>query len=611
MENNKSFWTIGRKMAFILVGVVTVGFVVSLMMQSISTRTDSFEQAADANTRITKLLAIQLAGGLRFGQKDSVIAAYKSFSEDKSANLAMVETYNQKNETFTTFTSKIYQGVDFKPFIEANTEKLKERQTVTTTTGDHVIVLTPVLSGKKKRWVGTLAVAWSLDSLNAKLIKNLQIQIGLIVAVLIGVAILLLLTVSRIVTRPMTTLTAAMQSLAGGDNETVVPGLDRSDELGAMAANVEVFKQNAIERLNLEKQTEEQRHAAEAEKENLRQAEAQRRTEEAQREKEEQDRQREADEVNAQREREETEAESKRQKDDMVRQQEQAAAEAMRAENIKELTANFDSEVTNVLSIIENAIGGLSATSESLTGDAQGTSEKATAVAAAAEQASVNVQTVSAAAEELSASISEISHQVSQSSVIAASAVEEAEKTNETVTGLAEAANKIGEVVELINDIASQTNLLALNATIEAARAGEAGKGFAVVASEVGNLANQTARATEEIGAQIAGIQSATTSSVTAIQGITSTIKEIDQIATGIAAAVEEQGASTQEIARNVEQAAAGTQEVSANIVDVTTAAESTGGSAQNVQNSAVDLQRESQVLAQSVRTFLDRIQAA
>ena len=139
----------------------------------------------------------------------------------------------------------------------------------------------------------------------------------------------------------------------------------------------------------------------------------------------------------------------------------------------------------------------------------------------------------------------------------------------------------------------------------------EAGKGFAVVASEVGNLANQTARATEEIGAQIAGIQSATASSVTAIQGITSTIKEIDQIATGIAAAVEEQGASTQEIARNVEQAAAGTQEVSANIVDVTTAAESTGGSAQNVQNSAVDLQRESQVLAQSVRTFMDRIQAA
>ena len=176
---------------------------------------------------------------------------------------------------------------------------------------------------------------------------------------------------------------------------------------------------------------------------------------------------------------------------------------------------------------------------------------------------------------------------------------------------LAEGAQKIGEVVNLINDIASQTNLLALNATIEAARAGEAGKGFAVVASEVKSLANQTAKATEDISAQITAIQSSTKGAVDAIKNIGTTISQIGEIATTIAAAVEEQGAATQEIARNVQQAAAGTQEVSTNIGGVTTAAAETGSSASQVNTAAELLGQKNEVLRHAVTDFLTKVRAA
>jgi methyl-accepting chemotaxis protein len=189
--------------------------------------------------------------------------------------------------------------------------------------------------------------------------------------------------------------------------------------------------------------------------------------------------------------------------------------------------------------------------------------------------------------------------------------VEEAQETNVRVQGLADAAQKIGDVVALITDIADQTNLLALNATIEAARAGDAGKGFAVVASEVKNLANQTAKATEEIGAQIAGIQASTQEAVEAIAGIGKTIAEIDEVASGIASAVEEQGAATQEIARNVEQAAAGTQEVSSNITGVSAAANETGEAARQIQSAAGELSQQSERLRVEVEKFLRGVRSA
>ena len=266
---------------------------------------------------------------------------------------------------------------------------------------------------------------------------------------------------------------------------------------------------------------------------------------------------------------------------------------------------NFERNMKQVVDTVASAATELQSTAQGMEITAQSTSQQSMTVAAAAEEASSNVQTVASAAEELSSSISEISRQVSQSTQIAGAAVAEVDGANQKVQGLAEAAKKIGEVVALITDIADQTNLLALNATIEAARAGDAGKGFAVVASEVKNLANQTARATEEISAQIGGIQTATQDAVQAIGSIGGTIGKMNEIASAIAAAVEQQGAATQEIARNVEQAAAGTQDVSSNIVQVTQAATETGHSAGEVLVAAGELSKQSEVLGSEMKDFI------
>ncbi|OEJ64638.1 methyl-accepting chemotaxis protein [Magnetovibrio blakemorei] len=286
-------------------------------------------------------------------------------------------------------------------------------------------------------------------------------------------------------------------------------------------------------------------------------------------------------------------------------------AQKQRAERIAALTQKFDQDAAAMIQTVSSAATELQSSSQSMSGTAEQTMRLSTSVASASEQASANVQTVASAAEELSASISEISRQVSQSSQIAGTAVSEVQGANTKVQGLAEAANKIGAVVALITDIADQTNLLALNATIEAARAGEAGKGFAVVASEVKNLANQTAKATEEISSHISGIQSATQDAVHAIGSIGGIMNQINEISSTIAAAVEEQGAATSEIARNVEQAAIGTKEVTTNTVKVTHGASETGHAAGEVLAASKELSKQSEMLRATVDTFLNDVRSA
>ncbi len=349
------------------------------------------------------------------------------------------------------------------------------------------------------------------------------------------------------VVRPITLMTAVMSRLAGRDLSAEVVGQKRRDEIGAMAKSVQVFKDNMIETDRLRAEQEETKKRVEVEKKRA-----------------------------------------------MV-----------------QLADQFESSIGGVVESVSSQATQMQTSAQSLSATAEEATRQSAAVAAASEQASANVQTVASATEELSSSIGEISRQVAQSTRIAAGAVGEAERANQMVQGLAEASQKIGAVVALITDIANQTNLLALNATIEAARAGEAGKGFAVVAAEVKNLANQTAKATDEIGGQIAGVQSATHEAVQAIQAISKTIGEINHIAATIASAVEEQSAATKEIARNVEQASTGTQEVTTNITGVSQAANDTGTAASQVLASARELSDQSENLKKVVGTFLANVKAA
>jgi methyl-accepting chemotaxis protein len=367
-----------------------------------------------------------------------------------------------------------------------------------------------------------------------------------------GAAVLIGLLIAFFIARgiigPLSGLTSGMKELAGGNFGVVLPGLDRKDEVGDMAQAVETFKVKAEEKA-----------------------------------------------------RDEAEAKVK---------QDLAAAKQRKADMIK-LADDFEGAVGEIVDTVSSASTELEASANTLTSTAERAQELTTMVAAASEEASTNVQSVASATEEMTSSVNEISRQVQDSARMANEAVDQARKTNDRVSELSKAAARIGDVVELINTIAGQTNLLALNATIEAARAGEAGRGFAVVASEVKALAEQTAKATGEIGQQISGIQAATQESVNAIKEISGTIEKLSEISSTIAAAVEEQGAATHEISRNVQQAAQGTQQVSSNITDVQRGASETGSASSQVLSAAKSLSGDSNRLKLEVGKFLNTVRAA
>jgi len=385
-----------------------------------------------------------------------------------------------------------------------------------------------------------------LDDLDAKL-RPIAWVLGLAILGIAAISGAAAWFLGRSISRPLAMLGARMEDLANGKLDGEIPGVGRGDEVGKMAATVQIFKDNAVRMRELEK----------------------------------------------------SEADT------------QARTAAERRAAMESLAGDFERSVNGIVRSVSSAAAGMQTTAESMSTTARDASARAANVSAASQSASGNVGTVAAAAEELSSSVGEISRQVARSSEIASQAVGDAERTNATVQVLSTGAEKIGEVVKLIHSIAAQTNLLALNATIEAARAGESGRGFAVVASEVKALANQTAKATEEISGQVAAMQQSTSDAVSAINGITQTIAQMSEITSSISTAMDQQGEATREIARNIQSVAAGSSEINAHIGGVTSAAEATGNAASDVLANARELDNQSTVLRSAVEGFLAKVRAA
>jgi len=374
---------------------------------------------------------------------------------------------------------------------------------------------------------------------------NTQLVVsGLILLIAAGVAGFAFWSIFAQVVTPINQMTLSMNTLAGGEVSVEIPSTERSDEIGEMAASVQTFKDNLIETDRLRKEQDATKQQADMERE-----------------------------------------------------------KAMLA-----LADKFELSVGGVVNAVTSAADELQSTAQSMSATAEETTSQSGVVAAAADEMTQNVQTAASATEQLAASIGEISQQVGESTNIVSDAVRQAEDTNAKVTDLSDAADKIGDVITLITEIAEQTNLLALNATIEAARAGEAGKGFAVVASEVKNLANQTAKATIEIGDQVRNIRQSTGDAASAIDAIAQTISRVSEISTAIASAVEEQGAATQDISRNVQQAAAGASEVSTNVSSVTQASQETSAGSTQVLGAASELAQNGAALKKEVDEFLREI---
>ncbi|WP_148219725.1 methyl-accepting chemotaxis protein [Azospirillum sp. B510] len=539
----RRIWSVGNKVTAAFVAAIVGGFIVIMGLQAKMQYDDAVRLAThDARVK-TDMLANATKTSFVAGDGASIETEFMPLANSGEVQLASLRAATASG-LLADFSNQQFARYDLKADQVLVEAVLAGKGAQTRSADGHIVVTVPVVTGKSNRLVGALQIAWSLEKQIDAIATQMRNQIAICLIALVVQIALLNLLLGRIVIRPLRAMAAAMARLADGDTAIEVPGDGRSDEIGAMAGSVTVFRDNAraIGRM----------HAAQAE----------------------------AD----------------------------AKAEQAKRAALLDLADRFQGTVKRLVEGIAESASGMADSADRMAMVVGEATSQTRNVARESDDIQSNVRSAAAAATELASSIGGISDQVGHSARIAGAAVSHTDRTNATVQGLIANADRIGQVVGLIHAIAKQTNLLALNATIEAARAGEAGKGFAVVATEVKGLADQTAKATDEIATQVDAMQSVTREAAEAIGAIGSTITEIDGISGTITQSVREQNAATQEIARAVEMAALGTQDVSATIAALARTAESAGGTALNVQDAARGLSGQTRALAAEVERFLTEV---